>query len=48
MDTQLYIYLEKRWRFSNHKKYHKYFKEWIENITENQIYYFTKDMLKVA
>ena len=46
MNKQLYEYLEKEWRISNHKKYQKYFKVWVKNITDDQIFYFTKDMNK--
>jgi len=46
MNKELYTYLERRWRFSNHTKYQKYFKLWLENLTDNQIYYFKKDMIK--
>jgi hypothetical protein len=37
-------YLHKEWKMRNHPKYLKYFEEWFKNITENQIYYFTKEM----
>ena len=39
--NKLYIYLEKEWRFNNHKKYHKYFEQWLNNLTDNQIHYMT-------
>lgn len=38
----LKTWLKERWRFDNHHKYQKYFEEWFENITENQIQYFIK------
>lgn len=44
MSEQLYTYLELRFYEENHSKYHKYFKEWISNINNNQIFYFTKEM----
>lgn len=44
MTKQLYTYLELMFYKNNHVKYHKYFKEWISNITRNQVIYFTKEM----
>ena len=46
MNDELYKYLEKSWRYGNHKKYQKYFKEWVNNITESQIEYFLIQMNK--
>ena len=46
MNEQLKSYLHSRWIKSNHRKYHKYFEEWVKNITPNQVDYFTKDMNK--
>ena len=46
MTKQLNAYLHSRWIKDNHKKYHKYFEEWVKNITPNQIHYFTIDMIK--
>ena len=46
MKDELYKYLEKRWKYNNHNKYKKYFKVWVENITESQIHYFTIEMNK--
>jgi hypothetical protein len=42
MTTQLYKWLEFRWKKDNHNKYHHYFKEWIANLTESQIAGFAK------
>ena len=42
MNKDLYNWLEKEWRFNNHVKYQKYFKEWISNLTPDQITGFTK------
>lgn len=42
MEEDLYKWLEKQWLLSNNRKYHKYFKEWIDNITENQIFHFNR------
>ena len=46
MTKRLYSYLEKEFRYCNNKKYHKYFEEWVINLTENQIYYYEKLWLK--
>ena len=32
---------------NNHKKYHKYFKEWIKNLTNDQINGFNDLMIGV-
>lgn len=37
-------YLEKEWIAMNHPKYHKYFRDWVVNITDNQTLYFKKEM----
>jgi len=42
MNKELRQYLEKEWRYNNLKKYQKYFNEWVENLTDNQIHYFKK------
>ena len=44
MSEQLYTYLELRFYKENHIKYHMYFNEWISNVSDNQIYYFNKEM----
>ena len=38
---ELYEYLKHEWIFNCHKKYHYMFDMWFENITDNQILYFT-------
>lgn len=45
MDTQLYNWLEKEFYRSNHPKYHKYFKEWVDNIILTQIEGFRNLMI---
>jgi len=40
----LYNWLEYQWRMSNHSKYQHLFKEWVKNITQNQIEGFEKQM----
>lgn len=35
-------WLKEQWKRDNHVKYQKYFEEWFQNITENQIQYFIK------
>ena len=46
MNKELYYYLERDWRYNNHQKYQKYFEKWLMNLTNNQIYYFIKNMIK--
>lgn len=36
----LYTYLQERFYHSNHSKYRKYFEEWVNNLTDNQIDFF--------
>ena len=40
-------YLLIRFNKSNHPKYRKYATEWISNLTEDQLFYFKKEMFKV-
>lgn len=47
MSEELKLYLEKRFYRDNHTKYHKFFKEWVINITPIQIGYFEKEMENV-
>jgi hypothetical protein len=42
MTKELVEWLEFRWRKDNHKKYHRYFNEWLKNITQSQIEGFAK------
>jgi hypothetical protein len=44
MNEELYNWLEKMFMFSNIPKYRKYFKEWVDNITEDQITGFQRMM----
>lgn len=44
INEQLFTYLELRFYKENHPKYHKYFNMWIQNISNNQIIYFIKEM----
>lgn len=46
ISKDLHTYLEKRFREDNLKKYLVHFDVWVSNLTENQIDYFTKDMIK--
>lgn len=46
LNQSIYTYLEVRYYQDNHAKYHKYFEEWVKNVTDNQLYYFNKDMNK--
>lgn len=34
-------YLWNEFKFNVHPKYYKYFEEWYNNLTENQILYYT-------
>ena len=45
MSNELLLWLEKEFKYSNHKKYHKYFNEWVNNITESQVDGFNKQMI---
>ena len=47
MTKELHDWLEKEFYFNNHKKYHKYFKEWIDNLTNDQIKGFQDLMIGV-
>lgn len=47
MTEILFNWLEERFRLDNHKKYHKYFDEWVSNLTSNQITYFEKQRLSL-
>jgi len=40
MNDRLYKYLQDEWKRNNLPKYQKYFEEWVNNLTENQIYYY--------
>ena len=42
MNEELYNWLEKMFMYSNIQKYRKYFKEWVDNITESQIIGFER------
>jgi hypothetical protein len=44
MTEVIYEYLRRRFYQNNHAKYRKYFKEWVINLTESQIYYFKIEM----
>lgn len=44
MERELYEWLEYRFYRDNHLKYRKYFKEWVTNITPNQIDGFRRQM----
>lgn len=46
MSNELYQYLKNEWRENNLPKYQKYFENWVNNLTETQIYYYNKLWLK--
>ncbi len=39
-------YLQKIFKHQNINKYHKYFDEWFNNLTNIQLMYFERDMHK--
>lgn len=45
MNDELYNWLKREFIYSNLPKYHKYFKQWINNITPDQIVGFNKQMI---
>lgn len=42
MNKILYHWLKDEWTYSNHPKYLKYFEEWVNNLTIDQISGFNK------
>ncbi len=44
MDKELLEWLRFRFYRDNHVKYRKYFDEWVENVTEDQLVGFKKCM----
>ena len=44
MNRDVYNWLENHWRKDNHAKYRHLFSEWVSNITDSQVYYFSKQM----
>lgn len=44
MNDKLYNWLEKEFYTSNHPKYRRYFKEWVSNLTDAQIFSFERQM----
>lgn len=38
MDDGFFNWIEKEFRFSNLKKYHKYFDRWFKNLTKDQLH----------
>ena len=45
MSIDLYNWLETEFYKANIKKYHKYFKKWVEGITPDQIEGFKEQMI---
>ena len=41
-NKKLYGWLEYEWIISNHRKYQKYYIEWVTNLTNSQIEGFNK------
>lgn len=46
MTKQLKSYLWQEFSKNNLPKYYKYFEQWVSNLTDNQIAYFTAYMLE--
>lgn len=46
MTDKLYQYLKEHWKRNNHKKYQKYFEQWVNNLTEAQIIGFKTIWMK--
>lgn len=44
MTNELEEWLRYHWRRDNHSKYQRYFEEWLKNISDDQIMYFSKQM----
>lgn len=42
--SKLKGWMNYEWNFSCHTKYRHLFEEWWKNITDSQIYYFSKQM----
>lgn len=40
MTEEVKQYLWNEFKFNNLPKYYKYFEEWVENLTQNQILYY--------
>lgn len=38
---ELREYLEREWRYNVHKKYHKYFDLWYDNLTDTQVLFYS-------
>lgn len=47
MEEDILNWLEIQFYRDNHKKYHKYFQEWVKNITLNQIDGFREQMIGI-
>lgn len=44
MEKEVYEWLENMFTRSNIPKYRKYFKEWVDNLTEDQVFGFRRMM----
>lgn len=40
MTQELYEWLQRHWKYDNHKKYQQYFEPWVQNLTPGQIEWF--------
>jgi hypothetical protein len=43
----LFDYLRERFYQNNHSKYRKYFDEWVNNVTETQLFYYEKERISI-
>lgn len=41
-NVNLYEWLKHEWEISNHAKYKKYFQEWLDNLTHEQLLGFNR------
>lgn len=48
MTEEMYTYLRQRFYRSNHTKYRKYFEEWVNNVTDNQLRYFEVEKNRIV
>lgn len=44
-EDNLYTWLEHHFYYDNHSKYRKYFNEWLNNLTKDQINGFIHQMI---
>lgn len=47
MTKEMHNYLQQRFYRNNHPKYHKYFEEWVQNVTDTQLMYFAQEKFRL-